>query len=59
MYSKAMKKYPAIADVLNPITRKLTTKVAQTLNAKVDVEGQDPHDVAKDWLVEEGFIKKG
>ncbi|MEV0262194.1 glycine betaine ABC transporter substrate-binding protein [Streptomyces sp. NPDC050617] len=57
--SKAMKKYPAIKDVLGPITKKLTNDVARTLNGKVDVEGQDPHEVAKDWLIEEGFIKGG
>ncbi|MEV0277165.1 glycine betaine ABC transporter substrate-binding protein [Streptomyces sp. NPDC050610] len=55
--SKAMKKYPAIKDVLGPITKKLTNDVARTLNGKVDVDGQDPHEVAKDWLIEEGFIK--
>ncbi|SFF63522.1 osmoprotectant transport system substrate-binding protein [Actinacidiphila alni] len=59
VYSKAIKKYPAIAGLLNPISAKLTTAVAQELNAKVDVDGQDPHDVAKDWLIKEGFIKEG
>ncbi|WP_406139544.1 glycine betaine ABC transporter substrate-binding protein [Streptomyces sp. NBC_01089] len=59
MYSKAMKEHPAIAKVLDPITKKLTTQIAQQLNAKVDVEGQDPHEVAKAWLIKEGFIKKG
>lgn len=48
-----------IADLLNPVTAKLTTAVAQDLNAKVDVDGRDPHDVAKEWLVEQGFIRKG
>ncbi|MEU7044569.1 glycine betaine ABC transporter substrate-binding protein [Streptomyces varsoviensis] len=57
--SKAIKKWPAIREVLGPITKKLTNDVARTLNGKVDVEGQDPHEVAKDWLIEEGFIKGG
>ncbi|MBP2403111.1 glycine betaine ABC transporter substrate-binding protein [Streptomyces syringium] len=56
---KAMRKYPAIRDVLDPITAKLTNDVARELNAKVDVDGEDPHEVAKDWLVKEGFIRKG
>ncbi|WP_184571673.1 glycine betaine ABC transporter substrate-binding protein [Streptomyces zagrosensis] len=56
---KALKKHPEIADVLNPITKKLTNAVAQRLNAKVDVDGDDPHDVALDWLVDEGFVKEG
>lgn len=57
--SKALKKYPKMAEVLDPITKKLNNKVAQELNSKVDVEGQDPHEVALDWLVQEGFVKEG
>ncbi|WRZ22182.1 glycine betaine ABC transporter substrate-binding protein [Streptomyces sp. NBC_00243] len=57
--SKALKKYPAIAEVLDPITKKLNNTVAQTLNAKVDVDGEDPHQVALDWMKEEGFVKGG
>jgi osmoprotectant transport system substrate-binding protein len=57
--TKSLKKWPAIADVLNPITKKLTNAVAQELNAKVDVDGEDPHQVALDWLQEEGFVKEG
>ncbi|MZD08667.1 glycine/betaine ABC transporter substrate-binding protein [Streptomyces sp. SID5785] len=56
--TKALKKYPKMAEVIEPITKKLDNTVAQELNAKVDVDGQDPHDVAKDWLVEEGFVKE-
>ncbi|WP_181765261.1 glycine betaine ABC transporter substrate-binding protein [Streptomyces albidus (ex Kaewkla and Franco 2021)] len=59
MNSETMKEYPEIAGLLAPITKALNNKMAQKLNAKVDVEGQDPHDVAKDWLVREGFIKTG
>ncbi|MFE2045397.1 glycine betaine ABC transporter substrate-binding protein [Streptomyces sp. NPDC059477] len=57
--TKALEKWPAIADVLDPITRKLNNEVAQTLNAKVDVDGDDPHDVALDWLKGEGFVREG
>jgi osmoprotectant transport system substrate-binding protein len=57
--TKALKKWPAIADVLDPITKKLDNAVAQELNAKVDVAGEDPHQVALDWLKEEGFVKEG
>ncbi|MGH4032769.1 glycine betaine ABC transporter substrate-binding protein [Actinomycetota bacterium Odt1-20B] len=56
--TKALKKYPEMAKVLEPITKKLNNTVAQDLNSKVDVEGQDPHEVAKDWLVQEGFVKE-
>ncbi|MEV7790960.1 glycine betaine ABC transporter substrate-binding protein [Streptomyces sp. NPDC087512] len=54
-----LKKWPAIASVLDPVTRALNNDVAQTLNAKVDVDGQDPHQVALDWMEEKGFVKKG
>ncbi|WP_412077868.1 glycine betaine ABC transporter substrate-binding protein [Streptomyces xanthophaeus] len=57
--AKTLAAHPVIAELLNPVTKKLTTEVARELNAKVDVEGQDPHRVAKDWLVQEGFIKEG
>ncbi|MFF4830787.1 glycine betaine ABC transporter substrate-binding protein [Streptomyces sp. NPDC001315] len=55
--SKALKQWPAIAEVLDPITKKLDNTVAQTLNAKVDVDGEDPHQVALDWMKKEGFVK--
>ncbi|MEU6470458.1 glycine betaine ABC transporter substrate-binding protein [Streptomyces massasporeus] len=56
--AKSLKEWPAIAEVLNPITARLNNSVAQTLNAKVDVDGEDPHQVALDWLVQEGFVKE-
>ena len=57
--AEALKKYPAIAEVLAPVTKALNNTVAQELNRKVDVDGEDPHEVAKDWLIQEGFIKEG
>ncbi|MGD3111069.1 glycine betaine ABC transporter substrate-binding protein [Streptomyces sp. YGL11-2] len=57
--AKALAKYPQIAEVLAPVTAALDNTVAQSLNRKVDVEGKDPHDVARKWLVDEGFIKVG
>ena len=57
--TKTYRKHPAIAKILDPITKKLSTPVAQQLNAKVDVDGEDPHEVAKDWMIKEGFIKEG
>jgi len=57
--TKTLKEWPAITDILAPITAKLNNDVAQELNAKVDVDGEDPHQVALDWLVAEGFVKEG
>lgn len=59
VHEATFEKYPVIAELLDPLAKKLTTEVAQTLNAKVDVDGEDPHEVAKDWLVAEGFIEEG
>ncbi|GHH24495.1 glycine betaine ABC transporter substrate-binding protein [Streptomyces lanatus] len=55
--TKTLKKWPAIPQVLDPITKKLNNTVAQDLNAKVDVDGEDPHQVALDWMKQEGFVK--
>ena len=55
--SKALKRWPAIAEVLNPVTKKLDNTVARELNAKVDVAGEDPHQVALDWMKAQGFVK--
>lgn len=49
-------KYPAIADIINKLTATLTDQVMQTLNARADVDGDDPADIAHDYLVEQGFI---
>ncbi|MFF5253654.1 glycine betaine ABC transporter substrate-binding protein [Streptomyces leeuwenhoekii] len=51
--------WPAIAEVLAPVTEKLTDAVARELNARVDVDGEDPHHVALDWMKKEGFVKGG
>ncbi len=48
--------HPQIADLFAPIAEALDTETMQTLNARVDVDGEDPADVARDWLEENGFI---
>ncbi|MEV6943414.1 glycine betaine ABC transporter substrate-binding protein [Streptomyces sp. NPDC051172] len=55
--TKALKKWPTIAEVLDPVTKKLNNDVARSLNAKVDVDGEDPHQVALAWMKAEGFVK--
>lgn len=52
-----LKKHPEIADVLNLLDGKLSTETMQQLNAKVDVDKKDPHDVASAWLKAQGLIK--
>ena len=48
--------YPAIADVIALVSSKLTTEEMQKLNALADVDGEDPEDIATDWLTEQGLI---
>jgi osmoprotectant transport system substrate-binding protein len=50
-----LKRYPQIERLMEPIAKKLTTAKMQELNAKVDIDGQLPEKVAKDWLEDEGF----
>ncbi|MBC7517857.1 MAG: glycine betaine ABC transporter substrate-binding protein [Microbacteriaceae bacterium] len=57
MKQSTLDKYPAIATIMAKMSPKLTTAVMQTLNAKADVDGDDPKTIAHDWLVEEGLLK--
>lgn len=47
---------PEIAGILSPIFRSLDNVTLQTLNATVEVDGENPRDVAEAWLAENGFI---
>lgn len=49
--------HPEIADLVAPVTKKLTDKVLLRLNAEIDVEGREPADVAYEWLQHEGFLE--
>ncbi len=48
--------HPQVAEVMAPISEKLTDQVMTELNRQVDVEGIEPADAARDWLVSEGFV---
>lgn len=47
---------PEIAGILNPIFASLDNVTLQTLNARVEVDGEEPRAVADSWLSEMGFI---
>jgi osmoprotectant transport system substrate-binding protein len=51
-----MQKYPKIADIIGQVAPKLTTEQMQKLNAKVDVDGEEPADVAEEWLTDQGLL---
>jgi osmoprotectant transport system substrate-binding protein len=55
--AETAKRYPQIADLVGPVAAKLTDKVLLQLNAKIDVDGEDPAKVAWSWLEQEGFVE--
>ena len=53
-----LKKHPKIKDVLNKVSKTLSVETMRKLNAKVDIDHKDPADVAKQYLQDEGILKK-
>jgi osmoprotectant transport system substrate-binding protein len=49
-------RYPALSELLGTISARLTDDVMQQLNGRVDIDGEDPAQVAYDWLKSEGLI---
>lgn len=56
LQNDVFKKYPKIADVMAKLSPLLTTEQMQELNAKVDVDGDEPANVAKQFLKDKGLI---
>jgi len=52
-----LKRYPAIATILSPIFKSLDRPTLQMLNARIQLEGQDPRKVASAYLHRQGFLK--
>ncbi|MEX2534149.1 MAG: glycine betaine ABC transporter substrate-binding protein [Trueperaceae bacterium] len=52
----AIAENPEIADILNPIFSSLDNETLQGLNASVDVAGENPEAVAREYLEENDFI---
>ena len=53
-----LKANPKIADILKPIFESLDLATLQTLNARVQVNGEPAKAVAEDYLKSKGFLKK-
>jgi osmoprotectant transport system substrate-binding protein len=47
---------PELEDLFEPIAAELDNESMTALNARVAVDGEDPEDVARDFLQENGFI---
>jgi osmoprotectant transport system substrate-binding protein len=54
--SDVLKKYPKIKEILNEVTASLDLKTMRELNGKVDLDQEDPEDVARQHLEDEGII---
>ena len=54
---EVLKRHPAIATILAPIFKSLDTPTLQLLNARIQLEGQDPRKVASGYLQSKGFLK--
>ncbi|GAB33732.1 glycine betaine ABC transporter substrate-binding protein [Gordonia otitidis] len=51
-----LKQHPQIAQLMGTVSEHLTDDVMQDLNGRVDIDGEDPADVAYDWLISEKLI---
>lgn len=54
--AEILDKYPEIEEVLMPLIELLDDETMQQLNAKVDIDGYEPDEVAVEFLEEEGLI---
>lgn len=56
MRQETLEENPAIADIMAPISEALTDETITELNARVDVDGEEPEAVATDFLESNGFV---
>ncbi len=52
---ETLDEHPEIADLMAPVSEALTDDVMIELNGRVDNDGEEPRDVAEDWLAEQGL----
>lgn len=55
--SDVLKKYPKIEKVLNEVSASLSVETMRELNGQVDLDQEDPEDVAAAYLEKEGIVK--
>lgn len=53
---EVVERYPQLRELLGTISQRLTDDLMQELNGRVDIDGEDPADVAYDWLKSEGLV---
>ena len=55
-FTQTHTKYPKTAGVFTKISPALTDEPMRALNLQVDVQGEEPADVAFEWMKKQGFI---
>ncbi|MGH3090034.1 MAG: glycine betaine ABC transporter substrate-binding protein [Rubrobacteraceae bacterium] len=55
--TETLEENPEIEEVLNEVTASLDVETMRELNGMVDLEQEDPEDVAREYLEEEGLIE--
>ena len=55
-FSETIKANPGLEEIFAEIAPRLTDEVLRDLNRQVDVDGDEPADVAYAWMIDEGFI---
>lgn len=55
---EVLKRYPAIATILAPIFKSLDGPTLQTLNARIQLDGEDARKTAGDYLRSKGLLPK-
>ncbi len=56
--NEVLEEHPELEDVLNSLAGRIDEEKMSELNAEVDLEKREPHDVAREFLEEEGLIDK-
>ena len=54
--SEVLDENPEIEDIFNSVTETLDVDTIRELNGRVDIEQEDPEDVAEGFLREQGLI---
>ena len=58
MKRETLKKYPKLEQILNKLHNKFTDDEMRKMNFEVGVNGKKAYDVAKEYLIKNGMIKK-
>ncbi|SHG81711.1 glycine betaine ABC transporter substrate-binding protein [Ornithinibacillus halophilus] len=54
---ETLDEYPELDDIFSELVGKIDLDTIRQLNRKVDVDGEDPHDVAIEYLKEQGMLE--